>query len=1044
MGFKRGFELIAQKAGAAVVPVHLESLWGSIFSFSGGRYFWKWPREWPRRIGLLVRVPALPSTVTAEEARQAVLDLGERAFRNRPALAENLGHAALRRLAAAPWKRLVLDCTREPVAASCAQVLAASLVLARRWRGLRGHRVGVALPPGTRRANRESRPGLRREGPGQFEPDPPPAKRPLASLAAAGIEEIVTRRGGAQAGARLPRGPSPIESGISSTSSARSPRRRWPPPSSAPGSCRAASLARLCRIEAQGGDREAVLLFTSGSSGDPKGVILTHANILANVSQVFAAEIVASRDRILGCLPLFHSFGMTFTLWAPLLRQIEVVTTPSPLDAAKVGAAIAAGKATILLGTPTFLRAYARKVEPAAFASCASSSPGRRSFPPTWWRSTREKYRVEIFEGYGLTETAPVLAVNLPPPRRGFAADSTQEAGRAGSVGRLLPGIAYRLADPETGRSIESREVGLLQVRGANVFPGYLGDAARTEERCATAGSAPGDLARVDADGFLFIEGRLSPLRQDRRGDGAAGAAWRRRSSKPWTCGPMPVPPSPSCPCPIRRRGRSWCCSPCSPSTGKPSAASWPRRGCRTSGSRASSARSPRSPLLGTGKTDWARLPGIGRRSRRRHRGPRLNFSLHPVRGLAGCCHLLVQDGEAVLLDTGLVGEVGKIGRLLSRLGLGFPSIRAIVLTHGHLDHAGNLARLVELSGAPVYGHPDEQAHIDGAYPYRGWARGCGMLEAIGRPLLRYRPRPDHPFSSKTARNCRSGAACRCCTSPAIRRDIADSTASETTCFSAAISLPATGSASTCPRPSSTAARSGCRAAWSAFGALNPARILPNHYDRPNGGTAPPTLRQAAESAPRMILALLKPAWAFPVVLHLGPWQVPIHPVTDVLAYGLGFRFYLWLLRRHPAPALPVEQRAWLFVGCIFGAPDRGQVARLGRGAPPLLAAAARSGGLDRRQDDRGRPPRRLDRHRDRQEGGGDLRLDRRSLRLPAHPGDGDRARRLLPDRSRRPDLGAVPPGFPGDSTSATASRCTRLPSTRSSSWPPWAFSSGG
>jgi len=113
---------------------------------------------------------------------------------------------------------------------------------------------------------------------------------------------------------------------------------------------------------------------------------------------------------------------------------------------------------------------------------------------------------------------------------------------------------------------------------------------------------------------------------------------------------------------------------------------------------------------------------------------------IYPLRGIAGCCHLLVDGGEATLLDTGLIGEIDSLRRLLHDHSLGFHSLRAIVLTHGHLDHTGNLTRLVELSGARVYAHPLEQTHIDGTYLYAGWSRGCGILEAIGRPLLRYRP----------------------------------------------------------------------------------------------------------------------------------------------------------------------------------------------------------------------------------------------------------------------------------------------------------------
>ena len=120
---------------------------------------------------------------------------------------------------------------------------------------------------------------------------------------------------------------------------------------------------------------------------------------------------------------------------------------------------------------------------------------------------------------------------------------------------------------------------------------------------------------------------------------------------------------------------------------------------------------------------------------------------IYPMRGVMSVCHLLVEGKAAWLLDTGMVGEPILLRRLLARLGLGPEAIQAIVLTHGHLDHAGNLARIKEWTGAPVYAHPAERAHIDGTYPYEGPARWCGRLEAMGRWAFRYRPAAiDHPF----------------------------------------------------------------------------------------------------------------------------------------------------------------------------------------------------------------------------------------------------------------------------------------------------------
>jgi len=113
---------------------------------------------------------------------------------------------------------------------------------------------------------------------------------------------------------------------------------------------------------------------------------------------------------------------------------------------------------------------------------------------------------------------------------------------------------------------------------------------------------------------------------------------------------------------------------------------------------------------------------------------------LHSIRGIMGCCHLLVESGECVMLDAGLVGERFFIRRLLRKLALGPRSVKAILLTHGHLDHTGNLAWLKHWTGAEVYAHPAEQEHVNGTYPYQGVTKWCGRLEAVGRAVLRYRP----------------------------------------------------------------------------------------------------------------------------------------------------------------------------------------------------------------------------------------------------------------------------------------------------------------
>jgi len=270
-------------------------------------------------------------------------------------------------------------------------------------------------------------------------------------------------------------------------------------------------LASALRVPDRGGDNEAGLLFTSGSSGEPKGVVLTHRNILANCAQIDASGLLPTEETILANLPVFHSFGFTVTLWYPLTRGCSVVTVPSPLETKKNAAAIEEESVSILIGTPTFLKPYFKRVEPKQLRGLKYVVAGAEKTPDGFDCDWEERFGSVYLEGYGLTETAPVLSVNLPrPPRDAQYPGTSEEGKREGSVGRLLPGLAARILDPETREPRPITEVGLLAVKGANVFSGYLDDPERTLEVMNEGWFVTGDLARFDEDGFLYIKGRLS------------------------------------------------------------------------------------------------------------------------------------------------------------------------------------------------------------------------------------------------------------------------------------------------------------------------------------------------------------------------------------------------------------------------------------------------------------------------------------------------------------------------------------------------------
>lgn len=257
------------------------------------------------------------------------------------------------------------------------------------------------------------------------------------------------------------------------------------------------------------GDDEAALLFTSGSSGEPKGVVLSHRNVLANVTQFSTRLEVPFGSSILGSLPLFHSFGCTVTLWFPVLEGVNLVTYPSPVDTKRNAELIAFHQINILLATPTFLRGYMKRIDPAQLASLRLVVTGAEKLPRSLASAFHEKFGVMPQEGYGLTETSPATNFNLPD----LAPESEAvliPSSRSGSVGQLLPGIAIRLTDPATDKMVPLDRQGIIWFKGSNVFGGYLNNPQLSAEVLREGWFRTGDVGRMDADGFLYIEGRIS------------------------------------------------------------------------------------------------------------------------------------------------------------------------------------------------------------------------------------------------------------------------------------------------------------------------------------------------------------------------------------------------------------------------------------------------------------------------------------------------------------------------------------------------------
>jgi acyl-[acyl-carrier-protein]-phospholipid O-acyltransferase/long-chain-fatty-acid--[acyl-carrier-protein] ligase len=244
-------------------------------------------------------------------------------------------------------------------------------------------------------------------------------------------------------------------------------------------------------------DETAIILFTSGSEGIPKGVELTHLNLLANIRQMVSVVDLLESDRFFNALPLFHSFGLIIGLLLPLVRRVFVFLYLSPLHYRIVPSAFYNLDCTVLFGTNTFLLGYARKAHPYDFRSLRYLFAGAEKLQEKTSEIWMHKFGVRIIEGYGATECSPCVSANTPL------------RPQPNSVGRLLPGIEYRFEAVPGISDTEGGKAGRLFVRGPNIMRGYLNPEPNAQFQSLNGWYDTGDIARVDDHGFLQILGRL-------------------------------------------------------------------------------------------------------------------------------------------------------------------------------------------------------------------------------------------------------------------------------------------------------------------------------------------------------------------------------------------------------------------------------------------------------------------------------------------------------------------------------------------------------
>lgn len=266
-------------------------------------------------------------------------------------------------------------------------------------------------------------------------------------------------------------------------------------------------LERVLGIEDIPGDELMTIIFTSGSTGRPKGVMLSWRSIEANTGMVDALLRLRPDDVMVGVLPFFHTFGYTITLWTPLAMGVGAVYHTNPLEGRVIGRLIRERGATILLGTPTFLRAYMQRLPPEDLASLEIVASGSERLPAKVADAFEAKIGIRPFQGYGATELGPIVSANVPANR---ALDGSSRGLKEGTVGRPARGVGIEVRDLESGAVLGAGERGVLWVTGPHVMLGYLNQPEQTRAVVVDGWYNTGDMVTVDEDGFITIVGRAS------------------------------------------------------------------------------------------------------------------------------------------------------------------------------------------------------------------------------------------------------------------------------------------------------------------------------------------------------------------------------------------------------------------------------------------------------------------------------------------------------------------------------------------------------
>lgn len=501
--FRPGLLRALADTGVPVIPVYLDELWGSIFSNHSGRRVRRWTGTWLNPVSIHFG-PPVRDPQDIHQVRRAVQDLGAKAVEERAQDMSSVTERFIRSCKRQKWRSKVADSMGVELTGGA--LLMRTLLLRRLLRreilAPDEVNVGVLLPPTVPAIAINAMLSIDRRVAVNLNYSVTQDVMQQC-IDQAGIRHVLTSHKVMERfGFQLTTDVVMLEDyrdKITLADKLFSLVAAYLVP--------AALLIRWLGLHQKKGDDLLTVIFTSGSTGEPKGVMLTHGNITSNVDAVLDVIQLRPTDVLLGILPFFHSFGYTITLWTVLSLDVKGVYHFSPLEARQVGKLCKEHSATIILATPSFLRSYLRRCDQDELATLNVVVTGADKLPMEVADAFEAKFGVRPLEGYGCTETSPLVSVNIPPNRclHGAHADC-----REGTVGRPIPGVAAKIVDLDSGEDLGPGQSGMLLIKGPNVMKGYLGRPDLTAQVIRDGWYVTGDVALIDEDGFIKITGRES------------------------------------------------------------------------------------------------------------------------------------------------------------------------------------------------------------------------------------------------------------------------------------------------------------------------------------------------------------------------------------------------------------------------------------------------------------------------------------------------------------------------------------------------------